>query len=270
MFETFEVNFQNLLIDKKQPCSELIVSVSTLATRFTSFLKKVLPSIENMHSIDKIYVHVQTNVMRLNVNENVFDQYKNLNNTKIHFFYHQAEDLGPISKLSRTLELVEDGNACIVTLDDDTVYADVDRVSVLKSYAENFPDAAIGFACQEIPSILKVWQYVCPTCLFWHSKNYGSLAGLITFQTCQGWLLGWEGVIYRRRFFPLIFEASNTCYFTDDVMISGYLHKNQIQRLVYTGLESPLHLPKNESDALSLISKVQLEWQWPCAKDMFW
>ncbi len=121
-----------------------------------------------------------------------------------------------------------------MTLDDDTVYADVNRVSILKSYAENFPDAAIGFACQEIPSILKVWQYVCPTCLFWHSKIYGSFAGLITFQTCQGWLLGWEGVIYR------------------------------------TGLESPFHLPKNGSDALSLISNIQLEWQWPCAKDMFW
>ena len=269
VYLVLQASFEARPVETRYPCSEVVVSVSTIAPRFGVFVSKVLPHIEKMLSVDKILVHVQTNVGRIHAIEHGLDWRNVSRGPKTSFYRHEKEDLGPISKLMRALELVTDGDACVVTLDDDVIYRDHRRVFVLKSLAETYADAAVGYGCEEAPSYLWAWQHVCPGCIFWTSKTYRGAGPATAPQACDGWLLGWEGVVYRRKFFHSDLRPHPECYLTDDVMISGYLRGRSIPRLVYAGLPNPEHLPKNENNALSLIPNVMVEHQWPCVRELF-
>jgi hypothetical protein len=194
-----------------------------------------------------------------------------------------GEDYGPATKVLGALALpFMDGDACIVSVDDDTSY-DSHMVEVLTSLA---PDTgALGFSCEEVPQELqRVSGVVDPNEIWWRVIS-GESGWMYPFQEiveCKGWLHGYQGILYRRKFFEMdVFDMAESmpdgCFYADDVRLAGYLWSKGIKRYVYPhfvnggfwgiGAHSRLyHMEKNASNALSLVSNTMRDRQWPCVQ----
>jgi GT2 family glycosyltransferase len=188
----------------------------------------------------------------------------------------ESEDYGPASKLLSTLPLVRDMDACIITIDDDIVY-DRRMIQELTSRAPHH--GALGFSCDEMPSELPLVRAFSPSSVYFYGIS-AYTAWHYPFNDvveCKGWLMGYQGILYRRRSFGIdAFTAPDEgmCFYTDDIRLSGYLHKHGIKRYVHPhfthpdGEETYTILEKAEL-SLSSVPNTVRDRQWPCAKHYF-
>mmetsp|Transcript_74125 Transcript_74125/g.197639 ORF Transcript_74125/g.197639 Transcript_74125/m.197639 type:complete len:295 (-) Transcript_74125:85-969(-) len=248
------------------PCSRIVVSVAVLPPRWNGFERHVLPTLMELKGVDEIFVHIQGRVNSTSPSPG------------IRFFMHEdGVDMGPASKLLRTLPLELDPQSCIVTVDDDTVYSDPDMAMRLRDQIQRVPSGAVGNSCEEASAFMAFLHSISSWFLWWDVKN-SDHAWKFPFSPplvhCRGWLQGCEGVLYRRSDFAdargVPANSPPQCFFTDDVLISGYLHVHGVPRYVLLGSPHPRHLPKNRSNALSMgVGNVMEDRQWPCVEHYF-
>lgn len=194
-----------------------------------------------------------------------------------------GEDYGPATKVLGTLSLpFMDGDTCIVSVDDDTIY-DPNMVKTLTSRAPD--NGVIGFSCEEVPWALHLIHKFWDSNEIWWHKICGEYGWMYPFQEiveCKGWLHGYQGILYRRKFFEIdIFNMTKSmpigCFYADDVRLAGYLWSKGIKRYVYPhfihggflgiGGYTPLyHMKKNASNALSFVTNTRSNHQWPCVQ----
>lgn len=141
-----------------------------------------------------------------------------------------ATDYGPATKLIPTLKREQDPNTIIITIDDDMVYPkhmlrDLVRWYLPGSYSSDYiANAAITGIGQNIlfvPSFDDIPRYD----LYVNGVVFGGDPSLM--------VIGMGGVAYKRKFFKedifsLLEGLPTSCFLSDDLMISAYLHANYI------------------------------------------
>jgi hypothetical protein len=125
----------------------------------------------------------------------------------------RTEDHGPVTKILPTLKRIEDPEQIIITIDDDLEYMDgFIEYHLLKR--NDYPDYALGFA------------------------GVGSVYGECHFCTTLPKdvrvkiLEGYKTASYKRNFFGEDFEEFSKGSWSDDIIISAYLGKNDIKKFV--------------------------------------
>jgi hypothetical protein len=191
-----------------------------------------------------------------------------------------GEDYGPATKVLGALSLpFLDGDACILSVDDDTVY-DPQMVETLTSRA---PDTgALGFSCEEVPWALRLVRgSFAPDTVWWRvvSGEFGWMYPFQEVTECKGWLHGYRGVVYRRKFFDAdVFDMAKSmpggCFYADDVRLAGYLWSKGIRRYVYPhflnggfwGRSPSYHMETNASKALGPVLNAVRDHKWACVR----
>jgi len=125
----------------------------------------------------------------------------------------RTDDYGSITKLIPTLERVTDPEQIIITVDDDLEYMDGFIEYHLKKRCD-YPDAALGFA--GIGSIGEGGHY-CTTVV----KD-------VRIKVLEGY----KTASYKRCFFGEDFIEFSKGSWSDDIIISAYLGKNDIKKYV--------------------------------------
>ena len=172
------------------------------------------------------------------------------------------EDWGPATKLIGALLLETHPETVIVTLDDDVVYH-ADTILFLSTHVQD--NMSLSFGCEE-------WN------AFGEFISLGGMAHIMDYTTtprvCQGWLLGWMGVVYHvSSFGPDIWtflqSLPRSCFFTDDIWLSGYLSRRGVQR-VYAPNELKHHKHVRDMTlSLGSIVDTQQKYGHTCARYMF-
>jgi len=245
-------------------CSSVVISVNTVWYHFEVFRQRILPFMEALRGVDSIFVHLYVDPLNVSVDWT-------LNISKKTFIFPRVDD--GWRHFMRTLELVQDPDACIVSLDDQTLYRDINTVMYLRNMSVIFPDAAIGLGCEEplFSSRFAVFlQHVCPYCatIFAKGTNVYYLPWHFvhnTVEVCNGWLAGWLGVLYKRRQFMTLdsaqFLSKGSCALHQDMLASGFLNFHKLQRLVFTKQKvKPVYL---YSDARETDAE-----RWQCAQSL--
>jgi hypothetical protein len=135
-----------------------------------------------------------------------------------------GEDLGPAMKLIPTLELEQDPDTIIVTIDDDVIYGD-GWLDGLTEWSCLFPDKAIGYMGTMFSGNV-----------FIHSENLQNrnITGAVGVEL----LGGYRGVAYRRKFFSDdVFDKlkelnRDSVFLCDDHFFSAYLTHKEIVKVV--------------------------------------
>lgn len=286
-----------------QNCSSIVISLATFGSRIFKIEPTIQSLIRQTESVDFIVVNIALESRVGNVSRASLLQYlsttfdscvesSNLSDDGIHCFSNDTNkknrllfligpDLGPATKVLGTIKRMPslDDDTCIISVDDDVLY-DEHMVKALVSRAPS--DGALGFSCEEIPYELELVHFFFPSVLWWYIIDKHSVIKFIYDDVvkCNGWLHGWQGILYRKSFFSNndILDSSmipEGCFYADDVRLAGYLWTKGIKRYVFPhfltdGKENIHHLKKNASDALSLIQNTMLIKQWPCVQHFGW
>lgn len=280
---------------KNSPCSLIVASLTTFGPRVFDSKQVINSLIHQTVVADMIVVHVslesRTDTIQIvdvhsffNHNFGPCHSLKEINNSlqcMNGVIAITGKDFGPATKVLGTLFLpMLDNDACIVSVDDDVIY-DRHLIETLTTKAPD--DGALGFSCEEVPWNLHLARLVNKNALWWNviSGGYGWQYPFHQVMECNGWLHGYQGIVYRRGFFSSdVFDTKHMpygCFFADDVRLAGYLWSKGVKRYVYPhfvyggflgiGAQETFEvLPKNQSNALSLIHNSMAERQWPCVQ----
>jgi hypothetical protein len=211
----------------------VVVSLSTIPSR-VPYLHKIIDQLQNQtYHIDKIYL----NLPYFSNREKCYYPDLKLKNVQV----IRCEDYGPITKLYPVLEYENHPDTIIITVDDDVAYLP-DRIETLVKWCQRYPDAAFG----GVGYIIGNWYN------YMGKIKYSEEATKVSF------LQGYSGCAYRRKFFgngeDLIdySGAPKESYYHDDVWISGYLARKNIDRMVhpdpFIDLNNKERLPNGLSD----------------------
>ena len=278
---------------QSSPCSSIVVSMATFGVRTFNIRNPLLSLLSQTVVPDAIVVHLSLQSQTIQQVRSFFDRYFGVcvQSSRVPngiqcdngLLVVIGEDYGPATKVLGTLSLpFMDGDACIVSVDDDTIY-DPYMVETLTSRA---PDTgALGFGCEEVLWGLHLIRgSVYPNAVWWRMIT-GWSSWMYPFQEiveCNGWLLGYQGIVYRHKFFDAdVFNMKESmhsgCFYADDVRLAGYLWSKGIKRYVYPhfvhggiwGINAKsrlYHMEKNTSNALSSVPNSMIDRQWPCVQ----
>ncbi len=194
---------------------DIVVSLTTTPYRIYT-IKPVLDSIFRQSiKPTRVYVNVPYVFKRENkeyVIPKWLQSYPNI-------IINRTKDYGPATKLIGTLEKERDPNTIIVTFDDDRIYPkhairDLIQKSVIGNYNAVITGASLNFV-------------FVPT--------FNLYPSIITLNDQLGLVVqGFNGVLYLRKFFnddifSLVDNVPLSCFLSDDLMISAYLHNNHIE-----------------------------------------
>jgi hypothetical protein len=278
-------------------CHGVILSLATFGARVFK-LEPVLTSLMHQkRQADLIIVHITLNSRTQNVS--AFDVYRYIthffgpcvwNGTGLGGLWCESKrvgrlwvlpgpDYGPASKVLGTLRALPDlhDDSCIISVDDDVVYSPW-LVSELLLRANSA--GPVGFSCEEVPAILAMSRVFFPTTVWWDVINENSFwrFPFDDMVRCKGWMHGYLGILYRKKFFAHDVFSTNGlpsgCFFHDDVRLAGYLAGRGIARFVIPHRVIPRpgsqHMEKNPVDALSMIENTMLTKQLPCVHAFQW
>lgn len=232
----------------------IVVTFTTLPDRY-DVLRKTLQAIKEQDiKIDAIYLTVPKRARRLN------KEYPPIPNdiaTICNVIYIDT-DYGPITKLYGALISESDPNTIIISCDDDVIHKP-NIVSVLVKHSNKFPKVAICGTGALISKGLPLISIVSSLSPF---KPWNGLTGFQIGKQGRAvdLIFGVAGVLYRRGFFPpndkleeelLQYSLKDDSIFlNDDVLISGYLSKIGIKKLVFYDIPT-VECQGNREDALS-------------------
>lgn len=226
--------------------TRVVASYTTLPSRY-GILKKSILSMKNQNRhLDNIYLTIPKKNKRLNLDyPPVPDDIQNLCE-----IVYVDTDYGPITKIYGALVKEKDPDTVIISCDDDVIFKP-NFVEILLKHHESKPHAAIcgtgalikkGLFCISIVSTVEPFHNWKGFTGFNINKN-GSKVDLV---------FGVAGVLYVRNMFPPndflekeIFNhplQDSDIFHNDDVLISGYLSKKKIQRLVFFDIPSVSHI----------------------------
>ena len=211
---------KDVLNDNRLSNDKLVVSTTTIPSRL-QFINEI---IENMYNQtfrpDYMYVNIPYIGKRSGkpYDNELVEQIDTKNGwVKI----VRGEDLGPATKLLGSLFLEKDPNTMIITVDDDQIY-DNDIIQLLVNRGEENPNSALG--TRGLYGNLGGRERCKPKTIYEKSPQIG-------------YLEGFGGVLYRRKFFDFDIlnyykkDITKECFLSDDLVISNYLKKKGIERI---------------------------------------
>ncbi len=198
---------------------DIVVSLTTTPYRIDT-IKPVLDAIFRQSiKPTRVYVNVPYVFKRENMEYIIPEWLKSYPNIII----NRTKDYGPATKLIGTLEKERDPNTIIVTFDDDRIYTrhavrDLVKKHIIKDFEYNYN---VVFAGYSLNLLFGPQFYSYPI-----EINLNEQHGLL--------VVGAGGVGYVRRFFnddifSLLDNLPLSCFLSDDLMISAYLHNNNIE-----------------------------------------
>lgn len=212
--------------------NKIVISLTTIPNRLNSErdgngLKPVLDRLTTL-SYDNYEIHLNIPYVNKKSGEeyiipNWLNEY-NLEKLKV----FRTEDYGSITKLIPTVDRLSNPNDIIITVDDDLNYMDGFIEYHLQKRIQ-YPNAAIGFA--GIGAIDNSCHF-CTTV-----KN----------DVRVKILEGYKTVSYKRGFFDNDFKDFTIGNWNDDMIISAYLGKNHIQKMVVSYDGDTDYSPRVES-----------------------
>jgi hypothetical protein len=126
----------------------------------------------------------------------------------------RCNDFGPVTKISPTLQRVSDPNSIIITVDDDLIYSD-GFIEYHIEKRKKYPNCALGFAG------ISARNGSCHLCT------------TVENDTEVRVIEGYKTVSYLRKFFDKdFFSEFLGKTWSDDILISAYLGKHKIKRIV--------------------------------------
>lgn len=196
----------------------VIISLTTIPNRLSkeennNSVKKVIDFLMNM-SYENYEIHFNIPYVNTKTNENYIlpDWLDKYNNNKLKIF--RTYDYGSITKLLPTINRITDFDQIIITVDDDLEYEDgFIEYHMLKR--KIYPNCALGFA-----GIGSIEGDNCHFCT--PVKN----------DTRVKILEGYKTISYKRSFFKDDFEDFAVGNWNDDLIISAYLGKENIKKIV--------------------------------------
>jgi hypothetical protein len=232
----------------------IVATCTTLPNRYDTLLR-TLKCLKNQDvKLDEIYVTLPYKAKRLNkIYPELPEEIKKL--CKV---VRVKEDYGPLCKLYGALISEHDDNTIIICVDDDCIYP-FNLVSSLIKYHKLYPNVAI-----------------CSTGVLLNNGNifmsyHTNDVSVIDSNNFMGFnvpengrmidiLYGFSGVLYKRSFFPNVNNLykklfkypliDDSIFCSDDIIISGYLKKNNIKIMLFKDIPSIIHDVKHE-DSLS-------------------
>lgn len=229
-----------------------VVSYTTLPGRYDVLQKSVKSIIEQTLKPDKIYISIPEKSKRFGtVYPSLPDYIKN--NCEI---VKMDNDYGPLSKIYGGLYNENDENTIIITCDDDVIF-NKEHIKILVEKNEKYgcavsgTGALLGLGVNLISIVSSVEPFdVIKGFTGFPIKKHGSKCDL---------LFGVAGVLYKRWMFPPkdklyeeIFKHAldyEDLFHNDDILLSGHLSKNNVDRLVFNDIPSVYHA--NGDGALS-------------------
>jgi len=233
----------------------IVVSYTTLPSRYNVLKESMLSMTKQTRKPDAIYLALPNKATRLG------KEYPTLPDDIINMctVINTEVDYGPITKIYGALISETDPNTIIISCDDD-VFFDPHFIEILLKHHLDHPKSCIcgtgaligrGLFFISIVSTVKPFDRWKGFTGFTVDEKNGRKIDLI---------FGVAGVLYTRSMFPsnenlydeLLQHSMNddTIFHNDDVLISGYLSKNGIERRIFNDIPAIHHA--NGEDALSI------------------
>lgn len=220
--------------------SEKIRVTASLTTMPNQYDKTIL-TLKSLHNqtykLDAIYLSLPEKSRRLQIEYPEVPDELNKLCTVV-----RCNDMGPITKLLGGLLAEQNPNTLIISFDNDMVYPDTMVENLVKNHLK-YPNSAIGSAGMLL-------RYGCPMCAITPNEN-NYLYNISKFNVpLEGRVVdsiyGYPGALYVRKFFPENSELNdkflkyalinNETLLNDDIIISGYLSLNNIERRIFPNM----------------------------------
>lgn len=156
----------------------------------------------------------------------------------------KIDDMGPISKLIGGLLMEQDPDTVIITFDNDMIYPPTMVENLVKRHKQ-YPNSAVGSAGMLL-------RYDCPMCAITPNEN-NYLYNISKFPVPEEGrkvdsVYGYPGALYVRKFFPVKDQLhekflkyallNKETLLNDDIIISGYLSLQNIERRIFPNFPS--------------------------------
>lgn len=215
----------------------VVASLTTMPNQYD----KTISTLGSLHSqtykLDAIYLGVPKISRRLNIEYPAIPSELSKLCTVV-----TTTDYGPITKIMGGLLIEQDPNTVIITFDNDMIYPN-NMVEQLVKYHKQYPNSAVG-------SSGMLLRYNCPMCAI-TPNEVNFLYNIPKFPVpAEGRrvdsVYGYPGALYVRKFFPkkeLLVEKfikyallTDETLLNDDIIISGYLSLNDIERRIFPNM----------------------------------
>lgn len=232
----------------------VVASYTTLPDRY-DMVRKSIKSLQSQdYILDAIYLTIPSKAKRLN------QEYPPIPDdiSKMSTIIRIDEDYGPVTKIYGALISEKHPDTIIISCDDDVIYPS-NLVSKLVEYSMEKPDVSI---CGTGALIGKGIAFISIVSSLAPFRKWNKLIGPNIPKEGReiDLIFGVAGVLYRRGFFPkndnlynefLCHTENEYVFLNDDVLISGFLNKKGIKRLVYNDIPDIICQNANREDALS-------------------
>lgn len=236
-----------------EPPIRIVASYTTLPSRYDVLKRSILTLKAQTHKLDAIYLSLPLRASRLN------KEYPPLPDdlAQLCTVVRTDIDYGPLTKIYGALIKEKDPNTVIITCDDDVFFAP-NHIEILLQHHRTNPKSAIcgtGALIGRGLPFISIVSTVSP---------FDKWSGFTGFDLDKrgkrvDLIFGVAGVLYTRGMFPsneLLQEEllrhsleDQTIFHNDDVLISGYLSKQGIERRIFFDIPTIHH--DNGADALS-------------------
>lgn len=228
----------------------VVGSLTTIPGRYSKLLRTLQSLQAQDHRLDAIYLGIPKESRRLKQPyPELPDEIKQLCT-----IVPCDNDYGPCTKIVGGLSSENTPETIIITFDDDVVYSP-NLVSSMLGHHEKYPDAAIGSS-----GILLKYGFPFYSTISNCAGNWNNMTGfeLTSEGRSVDALCGFSSVLYIRKFFPSREQLhdeflkyplmDDDVYFNDDIMISAFLSRQNIDRRVFPNIpitnEGKIHDPK--------------------------
>lgn len=231
----------------------VVATYTTLPSRYDVLKRSILSLKAQTHKLDAIYVSIPKIASRLN------KEYPPLPEdlASLCTVVKSEYDYGPLTKIYGALMMESDPNTIIISCDDD-VFFDPNHIEIMLRHHNRYPHSVITGTGALISRGLFFISIVSTVRPF---HNWSGFTGFTVPKEGRtvDLIFGVAGVLYTREMFPakevlhdeLLHHSleDQTIFHNDDVLISGYLSKHNIERRVFFDIPTIHH--DNGEDALS-------------------
>lgn len=215
----------------------VVASLTTMPDRYFKIINTLKSLQRQTYKLDAIYLSLPDRSRRLNIPYPPVPPEITKLCTVV-----PCTDFGPITKILGGLLQEEDPDTVIITFDDDMIYPR-NIVEALMSHHKTYPNSAIGSSGMLV-------RYACPMCAITPNENT-FMYRIPKFPIpAEGRkvdsIYGYPGALYIRKFFPAKDEleakflnyalVDNDMLMNDDIVISGYLSLEKVERRIFRGM----------------------------------
>lgn len=209
----------------------VVGSLTTIPSRIKT-IEPILQSIANQsYKLDALYIGIPFTSASENQKYPIPDFITN------YCGIVRCQDYGPVTKLVAALLTEQDPKTVIITFDDNKIYPEGLVEKLVSKHVSN-PKAAIGSSGLKIGGMP---FYISTVFNEYHLNNRWFNFKIDTAGEYVDVLFDKPGVLYVRKFFPDVdniyklikYTVDETLFKNSDIVISGYLSKRNIERLVF-------------------------------------